>query len=400
MTGLFLILAYLVALLTLQSHLPWLPWLILVLIAGRFAYKWGIVDMSKYRKLTNFDEITTKLGDSPKEADNLITEEHFAKLKAITEEHIFGQDLVVNQIVNKIQANLEVPDRDRPILTALLVGPPGVGKSKLAEYIGKATSSHPQGFFCIDSSQYKDHDASSLFGTGKGYIGSDSPGSLTNWLKSLSGQVGTLCVDEVTRVSGNIQLWIQAFMPVISGKVTEVSTQQEFSTRNILVFFTTNYEQEKLSAIAERYHALQGKMPQAELEAAMRKEACAILKGPVFPDAFLDRIDVIGLYRPLNYEVMGDIVLKEAAVLTERHGMELEEIEAEVVVEAIRVAQAGDSTGARDFKRWVEQWVNPALLEAKRQRAWKVKLLLGPDRKVYATITAYRQERQPSSQRA
>ena len=71
----------------------------------------------------------------------------------------------------------------------------------------------------------------------------------------------------------------------------------------------------------------------------------------------------------------------------------------EVLKAVIRVAQAGDSTGARDFKRWVTEYVNPALVDAKRQNAKKVKLILGPDGKVYATITQSRDEL-PASGRA
>ena len=80
-------------------------------------------------------------------------------------------------------------------------------------------------------------------------------------------------------------------------------------------------------------------------------------------------------------------MLKEITLLTQKHNMEVSFIDAEVLKEVIRVGMAGESTGARDFHRWVAEHVNPALVSAKRQNAKKIKLVLGGDGKVYATIT-------------
>ncbi len=349
--------------------------------------------MSKYSGLINLDEIIGMLQGQGRQVgiDRIFTDKVYDALEQIGVEKILGQEHVLKPLIAKIKANADIPDRKRPFITAAFFGPPGVGKTTLAEEVNKAIFKSPQFFNRIDSSQYKDYDTSSLFGTGRGYMGCDGYGAITGWLKT-SGK-GVLLVDEPDRVKGDPKSWIQAMMPLLDGRVTEVSTKQEFSTRNTAIFFASNYEYEKLGDIAEKYHSLQGTMSTDQLAAAIRKEAMNVLEGSVFPRAFLDRLDLIAVFAPLKTEPMAKILANEIGLLAEKHLIEVERpIDSHIIVEALQVGQEGENKGARDFSRWVIDNVNPTLVDASRQNAKKVKLKLGPDNKVCAIITETHQE--------
>lgn len=385
MTGLLVVCSYFWTLSQLQPHYPWLSWLALFIVVIRYVITLGGIDMSKFSRFTDVDAILHEDEESGLPSDRLFTEENFAALERIGEEQIFGQEQALNPLIAKIRANAEVPGRERPVVSAILFGPPGTGKTTLAHAINQALYEKDQYFICVDSSQHHDYDTGSLFGSGKGYAGSDSYGSITGFLKN-TGK-GVVLIDEPDRVNGDPKIWIQAFLSFLNGYVNEVSTQQRLKTNNTVILFASNYEHEKLGLIAERYHAVQAEMTPAELEAAIRKDVMAVLEGSVFPKAFLDRLDVICVFTPLSKKAQIDIVMKEIFRLSELHGIEIEHVHPDVLKAALRVGKAGESSGARDYARWVVAHVNPALVAAKRQQAKTIKLVLGGDGAVYATIT-------------
>ena len=388
MTGLLIVCSYFLTLSQLKLHWPWLPWIAVIIIVVRYAFVAREVGMSIYRKLTDFPRGITGIEPSSQAKTGFIlTPERIAALEWITEAEIFGQDHVIKPLIAIIQANAEIPDRERPLISAMFFGPPGVGKSELPKLIAKAVyEGLDRHFFRVDSPQYNDHSMSTMTGSSRGYMGSDQPGALTAALEETEGKLAIL-VDEPDRVNGDVKRWTQGWMSVLDGRVTEVSTKREFSTHNAMIFFASNHRHEKLGAIGEKYRLLKDTMKPAELAAAYRKEVMAVIDPEVFPKAVLDRVDYIGIFAPLSHEVIVDIVLKEVALLAQKHNMEVSFIDAEVLQEVIRVGMAGESKGARDFHRWVAEHVNPALVSAKRQNAKKIKLVLGGDGKVYATIT-------------
>jgi len=130
MTGLLMIVMYLLMLLQLQPHMPWLPWCVLLALGVRYAIKMGVIDMSKYRALTNFPDVVKTIESPEPSVDRIFTEEVFVALDQIGENEIFGQEHVIKPLIVKIRANAEVPGRERPFITAAFFGPPGVGKTQ------------------------------------------------------------------------------------------------------------------------------------------------------------------------------------------------------------------------------------------------------------------------------
>lgn len=394
MTGLVVFSVVLMALLQLQKMTPWLVWVMLGIIGLRYAFV-GVSKMSKYIDTVNRDEIFERLRNGKKSKyPSIFTDEIFVALEQLGQERIFGQEHVLDAIVAKIKANAQIPQREHPFLSAAFFGPPGVGKTTLAKQLCKAIFKDDDYFFGINSSQYKDHDISSLFGAGKGYQGSDSYGGLTNFLRE-KGK-GVILVDEADRVGGNVQSWIQAWMTVLDGELTEVSTNQKFSSRDTAILFASNYEYEKLGHVVENCKKQNPTMTPEELSDTMRKELTKALTGPIFPEAFLDRLDLVLVFSNLNENSMLDIVLNEIHGLADIHKIQIEFIDTDILVAGIAPAMDGNNVGARNFQRWVRHCVNPALSDASLQNAKKVKLHMTPDGKVYATITETHDE-QPAN---
>ncbi len=92
---------------------------------------------------------------------------------------IFGQDHVIEAVINTININMAgLGDTNKPIASFLFSGPIGVGKTGLAKELAKLLNIHFERF---DMSEYADeYSARNLTGGSKGLVGYEEGGLLTN----------------------------------------------------------------------------------------------------------------------------------------------------------------------------------------------------------------------------
>ncbi|MCP4899322.1 MAG: ATP-dependent Clp protease ATP-binding subunit, partial [bacterium] len=164
---------------------------------------------------------------------------------------VFGQDHAIHAFVEGI-FNAEVvaaADTSRRAPRALFVfaGPPGVGKTYLAE-LGAATLERPLRRF--DMSSYADqHQSDALIGTAKSYRGAQ-PGHLTEFVEKNPDAI--LLFDEIEKA--NLKT-IHLFLQVLDAGVLEDKyNEREVSFRDTTIIFTTNagrklYEQPNSSGV-------------------------------------------------------------------------------------------------------------------------------------------------------
>lgn len=164
---------------------------------------------------------------------------------------VFGQDHAIHAFVEGI-FNAEVvaaADTSRRAPRALFVfaGPPGVGKTYLAEL---AAAGLDRPFRRFDMSSYADqHQADALIGVAKSYRGAH-PGHLTEFVEKNPNAV--LLFDEIEKA--NLKT-IHLFLQVLDAGVLEDKyNEREVSFRDATIIFTTNagrklYEQPNASGV-------------------------------------------------------------------------------------------------------------------------------------------------------
>ena len=185
----------------------------------------------------------------------------------------------------QVRRRLALQQRDKPIGVFLFAGPPGVGKTYLGKVLAKALDRE---LIHIDMTQFSAGFAStSLFGSPKGYVGSDNYGKLTSALRSKP--TALVLLDEFEKAHASVH---KNFLTAWNdGFITEASDGKQISTSQAIFVLTTNAAVEALAKVCKDY---------IEDQDAKRGAADQALRAAGFAPEVLSRIDRIFVFEPLK----------------------------------------------------------------------------------------------------
>ena len=201
---------------------------------------------------------------------------------------VFGQDHAVHAFVEgifnaEVVANADVK-RKAPRALFVFAGPPGVGKTFLAE---SAAAWLGRPFQRFDMSTYSDHQASNeLVGFAKSYQGAH-PGTLTGFVEKNPDAV--LLFDEIEKAHLNT---IQLFLQILdAGVLFDKYNERNVAFRNTTVIFTTNagrklYERPNESGV----HQANASFHRKTILDALENEKDSRTGQPFFPSAICSRM--------------------------------------------------------------------------------------------------------------
>ncbi len=213
---------------------------------------------------------------------------------------IVGQDdaiAAISDAVRRSRAGLSDPKR--PIGSFLFLGTTGVGKTELSKALAEFLFDDETMMTRIDMSEYQEkHSVSRLVGAPPGYVGYDEGGQLTEAVRRKPYSV--VLFDEIEKAhpdTFNILLQV-----LDDGRLTD-NKGRVVDFKNTIIIMTSNMGSHE---IREKFEKMTPENKEQTVESA-KNAVMDMLKVTIRPE-FLNRIDEIVMFTPLNKDEIGKIV--------------------------------------------------------------------------------------------
>ena len=217
------------------------------------------------------------------------------RLEEILHRRVIGQKEAVSTVTDAIlRSRAGIKDPRRPIGSFLFLGPTGVGKTELAKALAEALFDDEHSMIRIDMSEYMEkHSVARLIGAPPGYIGYEEGGQLTEAVRRKPYAV--ILFDEVEKAHPDV---FNVLLQILDdGRVTD-SKGRTVDFKNTIIILTSNLGSQFI---------LEGINEKGEVSEEAEEAVNNLLKTHFRPE-FLNRLDEIVLYKPLQKEEILQIV--------------------------------------------------------------------------------------------
>ena len=257
---------------------------------------------------------------------------------------VVGQDEAIEAVSDAIRrSRAGLQDPKRPIGSFIFLGTTGVGKTELAKALADYLFDDENMMTRIDMSEYQEKfSATRLIGAPPGYVGYDEGGQLTEAIRRKPYSV--VLFDEIEKAHPDV---FNVLLQVLDdGRLTD-NKGRTVNFKNTLIIFTSNLGSQLIRENEE-------KGVDAE---TTKTQVMEMLRQTIRPE-FLNRIDEIIMFQPLNQKQIRDIV---GLQISSVHKMLMDNgIDLRVTDDAIDyIAREGydPQFGARPVKRALQRLV-------------------------------------------
>jgi len=270
---------------------------------------------------------------------------------------VIGQEEAVGTLARALRrSRAELKDPRRPIGSFIFLGPTGVGKTLLAKALAEFMFHDPDALIQIDMSEYMEKfSVSRLVGSPPGYVGYEEGGQLTEKVRRRPYSV--VLFDEFEKAHPDV---MQILLQILEeGRLTD-SFGRHVDFRNTVVILTTN-----LGADLNKATTGLGfrEATEASNLSALRERLLAEVKR-MFKPEFLNRIDEVIVFRPLNRSDVHRILELELKRIEERLRDRALSLALPPDVREFLVDKGFDpAMGARPLRRALQKYLEDPLAE-------------------------------------
>ncbi len=257
---------------------------------------------------------------------------------------VVGQDEAITAISDAVRrARAGIQDPNRPIGSFIFMGPTGVGKTELARALAEFLFDDEQAMIRIDMSEYQErHTVSRLIGAPPGYVGYEEGGQLTEAVRRRPYSV--ILLDEIEKAHPEV---FNVLLQLLDdGRLTD-GQGRTVDFKNTVVIMTSNIGSQFIQDLQHD-------------ESEMRRRVTESMRQHFRPE-FLNRVDDIIFFHPLDAEVLKRIIDIQVGFVQNRLSDRKIEIELTESAKEFLAEEGFDLVyGARPLKRVIQRDVlNP-----------------------------------------
>ena len=263
---------------------------------------------------------------------------------------VVGQDeaiAAVSDAVRRSRAGLNDPRR--PIGSFIFLGTTGVGKTELAKALADYLFDDENMMTRIDMSEYQEKfSVTRLIGSPPGYVGYEEGGQLTEAIRRKPYSV--VLFDEIEKAHPDV---FNVLLQVLDdGRLTD-NKGRVVNFKNSIIIMTSNIGSQMIRENFERINDLN----HDEIVEQTKNEVMNLLKKVVRPE-FLNRIDEIIMFAPLNEKQIAEIVkiqLNNISNMLADNGVRVQVTDR--ALEFISREGYDPQFGARPVKRAIQRYI-------------------------------------------
>ena len=274
----------------------------------------------------------------------------------------------ISDAIRRSRAGLQ--DKRKPIGSFIFLGTTGVGKTELAKALAEFLFNDDHAMIRIDMSEYQErHSVSRLIGAPPGYVGYDEGGQLTEAVRRKPYSV--ILLDEIEKAHPDV---FNILLQVLDdGRLTD-NKGRLVNFKNTIIIMTSNIGSH---LIQENFSSLND-VNREEIVAKTKNQVFELLKQTIRPE-FLNRIDELIMFTPLNRDELKDIVrLQFKGVQNTLAEMSIEIDATEEALDWLAQLGYDPQFGARPLKRVIQKRIlnelSKNILSGKVDKESKIKL--------------------------
>jgi ATP-dependent Clp protease ATP-binding subunit ClpC len=280
------------------------------------------------------------------------------KLEAELHKKVISQDEAVKAISKAIRrARAGLKDPKRPMGSFIFLGPSGVGKTLLSKALAEFIFGDEEALVHLDMSEYMEkHNVSRLVGAPPGYVGYEEGGQLTEKIRRRPYSV--VLLDEVEKAHPDVFNMLLQIME--EGRLTD-SFGRNVDFKNTVIIMTSNLGSDIIKGGAgfgfgkrtesTDYDNVKGVLMK-EIERFFRPE-------------FINRLDDVIVFRPLNKADITQIIEYEVAKVGKRLAHQGFAIELDQGAKDFLIDKGyNPDFGARPLRRAIGTYIEDPLSES------------------------------------